>query len=387
MQEPVSNPMTKPMHFSDPHIPKIDPVPVEFDRPFWSVMIPTYNCANYLQETLKSVLAQDPGSPLMQIEVVDDCSTKDDPESVVKALGGERVQFYRQPRNVGAQTNFTTCIQRAKGQWVHILHGDDWVKPGFYDRCRQVAENNPDLGAIFCRHLNVDEQGNFQQDTQGNPQDLPEPERQTPGILENWLERAAIASPVRTPTIVVKRSVYEQLGGFHQELFHTCDREMWIRIAAHYPIWYEPEPLACYREHTASDTTRLRKSAKNISDTRRSIEISKTYLPADRADAIVTQAQDNLANFALELAQIFFDQRELEAAENQIQQAKCCSQSQAVVMQISELYQQIYREWVWQMLQQSKRFKAIFYSYKLVMNRPEDLSSWKWLIKILLLRV
>jgi glycosyltransferase involved in cell wall biosynthesis len=51
-------------------------------RPRWSVMIPTHNCARYLRETLTSVLAQDPGPDVMQIEVVDDHSTKDDPEQV-----------------------------------------------------------------------------------------------------------------------------------------------------------------------------------------------------------------------------------------------------------------------------------------------------------------
>src|SRR4029453_19547391 len=57
-------------------------------RPSWSVMIPTFHCALFLRETLESVLSQDPGPDVMQIEVIDDCSTQDDPESVVRAAAG-----------------------------------------------------------------------------------------------------------------------------------------------------------------------------------------------------------------------------------------------------------------------------------------------------------
>ena len=52
-------------------VPRIAPVPAGVRRPRWSVMIPTFNCAKYLRETLGSVLAQDPGPERMQIEVVD----------------------------------------------------------------------------------------------------------------------------------------------------------------------------------------------------------------------------------------------------------------------------------------------------------------------------
>jgi glycosyltransferase involved in cell wall biosynthesis len=57
-------------------------------------MIPTYNPrAEYLEETLKSVLQQDPSSEQMQIEVVDDCSKDDTASEVARRIGTERVTF------------------------------------------------------------------------------------------------------------------------------------------------------------------------------------------------------------------------------------------------------------------------------------------------------
>ena len=108
-------------------------------RPLWSVMIPTHDCAAYLRHTLASVLAQDPGPELMQIEVVDDASS-DAPEAVVEELGRGRVGFFRQPRNVGHVANFNTCLERSRGRLVHLLHGDDCVRDGFYAAMGRLLE-------------------------------------------------------------------------------------------------------------------------------------------------------------------------------------------------------------------------------------------------------
>src|SRR4051812_8827347 len=108
---------------------QIASVPDGVRRPRWSVMIPTYNCARYLAETLESVLCQDPGPEQMHVEVIDDCSTVDDPQSVVDRIGRGRVLFHRNLENKGAVRTFNTCIQRSAGELVHILHGDDLVRP------------------------------------------------------------------------------------------------------------------------------------------------------------------------------------------------------------------------------------------------------------------
>jgi len=304
------------------NIPLISSIDEKTNRPFWSVMIPTYNCANYLIETLESVLVQDPGAAEMQIEIVDDCSTKDDPEAVVHKIGQGRVSFFRKPQNGGATNNFNTCIERAKGQWVHILHGDDTVLPGFYSRLRAGIEQDSTIGAAITRYMHIDKNSNWRV--------LSYLERDTPGILEDFLPKLFILNRIMTPSIVVKRSVYEQLGGFNLELIHSADWEMWRRITVHYPIWFEPSPLACYREHAASDTSHLRSTGANITDGCKSIDIAELYLPDSIGPELSNLARETHAILGLETAMNMLATGNMSATVNLIRAALKCYKSPKV---------------------------------------------------------
>jgi glycosyltransferase involved in cell wall biosynthesis len=269
------------------------------------------------------VLEQDPGPEQMQIEVIDDRSTKDDPEAVVMAMGKDRVSFFRQPQNLGPQANFTSCIQRAKGHLVHILHGDDMVMPGFYARLEEAFRREPALGAAFCRPIIIDEEGDWQA--------LPPLERRTAGVLEDWVERIGVSNRVMFPSMVVKRSAYEKLGGFHPQLIHYSDWDMWKRIAVHYPVWYEPQALALYREHFASDTSRLQRSGANIADGRRAIEVAQAYLPAPVAAELSRQAREHQAFTALELTRLMLLKGDRPAALAQVREGLKCNHSPMVI--------------------------------------------------------
>lgn len=297
--------------------PEIAPLPEGISRPFWSVMIPTYNCANYLRLTLESVLIQDPGLDQMQIEVVDDYSTNDDPEAIVRKLSKDRVLFYRQSRNAGAVENFNTCIRRSRGEVVHILHGDDTVLPGFYEKIQSLFKQYPQIGAAFCRHLYVDEGG-----VSLNQSPI---ERETAGILDGWIDRIATSQRIEFPAMVVRRDVYEQLGGFLHQLIHAADWEMWRRIAVYYPVAFEPQSLANYRMHSASDSSRLIQTGANIADIRRSIEFARSYLPGDRAAALSRQANQHYAYQALATARKMSSNGNHRAAISQIREAFKCS--------------------------------------------------------------
>jgi glycosyltransferase involved in cell wall biosynthesis len=310
-----------------PYRAMIEPVPAGMKRPIWSLMIPTYHCAGYLRETLATVLAQDPGPDVMQIEVVDDCSTEDDPAAVVAEMGNGRVDFYRQPANVGHVANFNSCLQRSRGRLVHLLHGDDSVRPGFYGRMEAAFCQRPDIGAAFCRYISMDEQGHWQT--------IWPLEQSRSGVLENWLEKIAAGQRLQPPAMVVRREVYERLGGFDRRIRHYGeDWEMWVRIAAAYPVWYEVEPLALYRVRTASLTHGSMRTGENVQELRRVIEICQDYLPPERAGAIARDALQSAALAALRRARRIIHSDELETPLVQMREAYRCSRSAAVLAQI-----------------------------------------------------
>ena len=248
-------------------------------RPIWSVMIPTYNCAEYLKQTLMSILTQDPGPDVMQIQVVDDYSTKDDPKSVVEEIGQGRVEFYQQPQNVGFIRNFETCLQNSRGYLIHQLHGDDCVRQGFYQKMQHLFEKEHKIGAAFCRAIYTDESGHWQS--------LSRLEQSTSGILDNWLETIVAGQCVATPSIVVRREVYETLGGFDRRIVCSGeDWEMWVRLAAHYAVAYEPEPLAIYRFKPIEGLP-CQKTQQIIKDMRVASEIIRTYLSSQLPEVVM----------------------------------------------------------------------------------------------------
>lgn len=275
---------------SPPPIPRLQDE--DSPRPFWSVMIPTYNArTDYLEETLRSVLQQDLGPDEMQIEVVDDCSNDNTPFEVARRIGGDRVTFYRSSENKGLSNNWNRCIERARGHWVHILHHDDIVLPGFYDRLRKAAEGS-DAGAIFCRHVFADSKGHWMH--------ISELHRQSAGLLDDWHATITAQCVIQCAAIAVRRRVYEQVGGFLLHLHYVADWEMWQRIASQFPFCFEPSILACYRRHKSSATSRMRLDAADAREVREMIDLTMTYHRPARGRVLARKARSSWAEVAVQ---------------------------------------------------------------------------------------
>ena len=278
----------------DPVPPVIEALPASAARPLFSVMIPTFNCAEYLRVCLQSVLQQDLGPELMQIEVIDDCSTLDDPKAVVDELGGGRVFFTRQARNVGAVENFNTCIRRATGQLVHILHGDDFVLDGFYTAIAEHAADHPTAGMYATRVRFVDESGSFG----GNGSSL---DALGPGV-SHTVEAFEMGTPLQFAGTVVRRGAYEELGGFLPGLVHVADWEMWIRVVASRGIAAVSEPLAAYRVFDSSHTSGLVRTAENLADLERGLRVVQQRGIAVREHVVLLSVRRRAQSQAYRLA-------------------------------------------------------------------------------------
>jgi hypothetical protein len=191
-------------------------------------------------------------------------------------------------------------------------------------------EQAPEIGAAFCRHVYAD--------VRSVHRELAALEMHTPGVFSEWLHRIVEACRVQTPAIVVKRRVYEQLGGYCPQANSAFDWEMWKRIAVHYPVWYEPRTLACFRVHPASESDELIRTGQQLADTRRTIEISRTYLPESVADKLSDAARSYYALFALDRAKQLFENKQHQAAFESIREGLAFKRSEAIERAVIELF-------------------------------------------------
>ncbi len=293
--------------------PAIRPLSADVHRPRWSVMIPVYNCSLFLPETLESVLQQAGSEDDMQIEVVDDASTDADVEAIVQRIGKGRIKYYRQPENRGSLRNFETCINRAIGHLVHILHGDDKVLNGYYSKVEALFRKFPEAGAAFCRFNYIDHKGDISYNQR--------PEMKQDGILKDWLEKIAEYQRIQYVAITVRREVYEKLGGFYGVTYGE-DWDMWVRIAREYPVAYSPEILAEYRKHVSSISGNKFLQAENLKDMSWVMNVIQEYLPEEAREKIMRKSRKFYSFYGLRVANdLWHATHNKDCVQRQVQQA------------------------------------------------------------------
>ena len=121
-----------------------------------SIIMPTYNCAKYIEASIKSVLEQTYAN--WELLIVDDCSS-DNTAQVVSLFHDERIRFFRNEKNSGAAITRNLALREAKGRWIAFLDSDDLWLPNKLERQIEFMEQNG-YSFSYTKYSEMDEQSN-----------------------------------------------------------------------------------------------------------------------------------------------------------------------------------------------------------------------------------
>ncbi|SCB26899.1 Glycosyltransferase, GT2 family [Bradyrhizobium shewense] len=181
-----------------------------------AVVIPTFNRATTILETLKSVLKQT--LPVNEIIIVDDCSS-DETVCLVESVRSSIVRVMRNQTNVGAAESRNRGAFATKNSWIAFLDSDDVWTPDKLEQDLRALERNPDAIAIASNHVAETDGGNLQPATR--KERIAEPLALLK--VENYLGTCS--------TMTVRREALASIGGFTPFLKSCQDWDLWIRIA------------------------------------------------------------------------------------------------------------------------------------------------------------
>jgi glycosyltransferase involved in cell wall biosynthesis len=200
-----------------------------------SVCITHYNRPESLGATLASLLAQ----TLVPDEIFlwDDCSPKD-PSAVVAEWKDRFPHFvyHRNAENRGMPGNLNDVIQQATGDYVANLHDADIYHPRLLEKWAAALDRAPDAGLVFCRDSRWD-----------NPRFVrhwtPEPAELTGGVEFFRRHYIGRVDSIIWGTVMVRKSIYDQLLPFDPQYKNWADVDMWMRVCACAGIAFVPEQL------------------------------------------------------------------------------------------------------------------------------------------------
>jgi len=185
-----------------------------------SVVIPVFNQAEYVEEAIESVLAQD--YPRIELIVIDDGSTDDTPRRLAAYEG--RATILRQP-NRGASVALNRGIRQSQGPLVCWLSADDVFLPGKVARQVAAFRQDPGLALTYTGYERIRDDGSLIERIERPPRvDV------DPFTMVFW------RNAVNGSSVKMRREVYDATGGFDETLRADVDADMWLRVAERHRI-------------------------------------------------------------------------------------------------------------------------------------------------------
>jgi glycosyltransferase involved in cell wall biosynthesis len=199
-------------------------------KPRVSVIIPTYNRGWIVKEAIESVLAQDYRD--FELIVVDDGST-DNTDDILDSYRGDIIVFRQENQGVSAARN--RGLAEASGCFIAFLDSDDlWLSQKLF---RQVEFFNKNPDAKICQT----EETWIRKGVRVNPKKR---HKKPWGMIFEPSLALCLISP---SAVMIRRSLFEEVGGFDETLPACEDYDLWLRISCRYPVYLIDTPLIIKR--------------------------------------------------------------------------------------------------------------------------------------------
>jgi glycosyl transferase family 2 len=213
--------------------------------PTFSVVMPAYNAAETIADSIRSALAQT--EPNFELIVVDDGSTDVTSEEIGRFARDPRVRVIRQA-NAGLAAARNRGIADARGRYVSFLDADDLLMPRYLTTMAATLERAPEAAFADCDFWILDEAtGRISAWPLGRLELPPDP---------HALMRLVLRRNVLHYGATVRTAVLSEVGRFNAELRACEDVELWLRILARGHAAVRPRgPLSVYRSRSGSLST------------------------------------------------------------------------------------------------------------------------------------
>jgi len=204
------------------------------NKPRISVVMSVHNAQRYLKESIEGVLRQNFAD--FEFIIVDDGST-DGSFRIIRGYGDNRIKVIRNQGRNGLTKSLNKALRRVRGEYVARQDADDISLPSRFEEQIEFFERHPKIALLGTSIYIIDEKGR-----------ILEEKKACPRPSKNLLKRNEFFHG----SVMFKKAVIDNLGGYNELFKHSQDYELWLRIAKYHDIRNLQIPLYARRIHRSS---------------------------------------------------------------------------------------------------------------------------------------